>query len=367
MTQAVLEGVAFAFADWPDALTARGAPHRQRSRPSAAARGRALAARSAPRAEAPAAFAAASSDVGAGPRRGPAGAICAAERTSRENLRRPAVMRWIEPDARAARASWRRSAQLYQAPVPAPDYPTIDHRGDRQHDRLLRRARPRPLRGPGQRQSAGVPLLRPRPRRPRQAHGGPAAPRRRATGTVRLARASTSSAPARSTAVASTAGDRPDGRGAAEDGRRVRVLRASSARRSTASTTATSRPRARRFAESRRQPRRDGRPRRASSRQRTGVKLLWGTANLFSQPPLHGRRRDQPRPGGVRLRRRRRCAHCLEVTHRLGGAQLRAVGRPRGLRDAAQHRHEARARPARPVPAPWSSSTSTRSASRARS
>ena len=34
-------------------------------------------------------------------------------------------------------------------------------------------------------------------------------------------------------------------------------------------------------------------------------------------------------------------AHCMNATHRLGGAQLRAVGRPRGLRDAAQHRHEA--------------------------
>ena len=38
--------------------------------------------------------------------------------------------------------------------------------------------------------------------------------------------------------------------------------------------------------------------------KKTGVKLLWGTANLFSQPPLHGRRRHQSRPGRVRLRRR---------------------------------------------------------------
>ena len=47
--------------------------------------------------------------------------------------------------------------------------------------------------------------------------------------------------------------------------------------------------------------------------------------------------------------------------------QLRAVGRPRRLRDAAQHRPEARTGPARPLPSAWWSSTSTRSASRARS
>ena len=40
----------------------------------------------------------------------------------------------------------------------------------------------------------------------------------------------------------------------------------------------------------------------------------------------------------------------LEVTHELGGAELRALGRARRLRDAAQHRPEARARPARPLP-----------------
>ena len=59
------------------------------------------------------------------------------------------------------------------------------------------------------------------------------------------------------------------------------------------------------------------------------------------EPPLHGRRGDQPRPGGLRLRRgagedgdRR--------DPRARRRQLRALGRPRGLRDAAQHRHEAR-------------------------
>ena len=39
----------------------------------------------------------------------------------------------------------------------------------------------------------------------------------------------------------------------------------------------------------------------ARKMEETGVGLLWGTANLFSQPPLHGRRGDQSRPGRVRL------------------------------------------------------------------
>ncbi len=42
----------------------------------------------------------------------------------------------------------------------------------------------------------------------------------------------------------------------------------------------------------------------------------------------------------------------LEVTQRLGGAELRAVGRPRGLRHPAQHGPPAGAGAARPVPAP---------------
>ena len=39
----------------------------------------------------------------------------------------------------------------------------------------------------------------------------------------------------------------------------------------------------------------------AGKMKQTGVKLLWGTANLFSQPPLHVGRRDQSRSGCVRL------------------------------------------------------------------
>ena len=68
-------------------------------------------------------------------------------------------------------------------------------------------------------------------------------------------------------------------------------------------------------------------------------------------PALHGRRRHQPRSRGVRLRRGagEEGAGGHPAARR---RQLRPVGRPRGLRDAAQHRHEARARPARALHAP---------------
>ena len=71
----------------------------------------------------------------------------------------------------------------------------------------------------------------------------------------------------------------------------------SSACRSTASTTATSRPRARRVAESERQPRHGRRAARRSEQQQTGIKLLWGTANLFSNPRfMHGAAHEAATP-----------------------------------------------------------------------
>jgi xylose isomerase len=42
----------------------------------------------------------------------------------------------------------------------------------------------------------------------------------------------------------------------------------------------------------------------AAHQQRTGVKLLWGTANLFSNPRFMSRRGHQPRSRSLRLRRR---------------------------------------------------------------
>ncbi len=82
---------------------------------------------------------------------------------------------------------------------------------------------------------------------------------------------------------------------------------------------------------------------------RPAIELLWGTANLFSHPRYQAGAATNPDPE-VFAYAAAQVAHCMDATHRLGGAQLRAVGRSRGLRDAAQHRHAPRARSARPVP-----------------
>ena len=68
-------------------------------------------------------------------------------------------------------------------------------------------------------------------------------------------------------------------------------------------------------------------------------------------PALPGRGGHQPRSRGVRLRGR------AGQEHARGDAaarrrELRPLGRPRGLRHPAQHRPEARGRPARPLPPP---------------
>ena len=77
--------------------------------------------------------------------------------------------------------------------------------------------------------------------------------------------------------------------------------------------------------------------------ERTGVRLLWGTANLFTHPRYQARRRHQPRSRGVRLRRGAGEAHARgDPAPRR--PELRAVGRPRGLRHAAQHRPPPRGR-----------------------
>ena len=74
----------------------------------------------------------------------------------------------------------------------------------------------------------------------------------------------------------------------------------------------------------------------------TGMKLLWGTANLFSTA-LHGRRGHESRSRGLRIRRTQvQGVHGRDQAARR--RELRALGRPRRLRDAAQHRPEAGAR-----------------------
>ena len=83
--------------------------------------------------------------------------------------------------------------------------------------------------------------------------------------------------------------------------------------------------------------------------QRTGIKLLWGTANLFSNRRyMHGAATSLQRR---RLRLRRgpgeEGARSDQGTRRRG---LRVLGRPRRLPEPVEHRHEARARSPRQVP-----------------
>ncbi|RMH75626.1 MAG: xylose isomerase, partial [Actinomyces sp.] len=57
----------------------------------------------------------------------------------------------------------------------------------------------------------------------------------------------------------------------------------------------------------------------AAHMERTGVRLLWGTANLFSHPRYAAGAATNPDPE-VFAHAAAQVAHCLEVTHRLGGA-----------------------------------------------
>jgi len=56
----------------------------------------------------------------------------------------------------------------------------------------------------------------------------------------------------------------------------------------------------------------------ADKMARTGVKLLWGTANLFSHPRYMGGASTNPDPDVFRFAATQ-VRHCLEATHRLGG------------------------------------------------
>ena len=88
---------------------------------------------------------------------------------------------------------------------------------------------------------------------------------------------------------------RDDGGGAASRPTPRSSCSRCSACRSSPSTTATSPPKARASPSSARNLA-EMADYFAGKIKDTGVKLLWGTANLFSHPPLHGGRRDQPRP-----------------------------------------------------------------------
>ena len=75
----------------------------------------------------------------------------------------------------------------------------------------------------------------------------------------------------------------------------------------------------------------------AEKMQATGVKLLWGTANLFSHPRYMAGAATNPDPDVFAY-----AAAQVKNAHRRDAParrrQLRAVGRTRGLRNAAQHR-----------------------------
>ena len=147
------------------------------------------------------------------------------------------------------------------------------------------------------------------------------------------------------------AGARPDGRGAHEDGRRVRVLRE-------ARHAVLLLPRSRRRPRDGRELRRRSAP--TSTRSPTTPRATRSgpaCGSCGAPPTCSPTRATRPARRPTPIPRCSRYAaaqvkHMLEVTQRLGGAELRPVGRPRGLRHPAQHGPPARGRPARPVPAP---------------
>ena len=57
----------------------------------------------------------------------------------------------------------------------------------------------------------------------------------------------------------------------------------------------------------------------AGHQERTGVQLLWGTANLFSHPRFQAGAATNPDPDLFRYAAAQ-VAHCMNATHRLGGA-----------------------------------------------
>ena len=223
--------------------------------------------------------------------------------------------------------------------------------------------RPHSLRRPRQRRPARLSLVRRRSRRARQAMATTCASRS-ATGTPSAGRASTCSA-ARRFDRPVVRRRRPDGAG--RDARPT--PRSSSSRK--LGRAVLHLPRSRRRARRRDRSRRRNaaaRPHRrslaahmAAHRRAAAV----GHGQSVQPSPLRGRRGDQSRSGSVRL-----CRRAGEEGD--GGhaparrRELRAVGRARGLRHAAQHRPAPRARSSSAASCSWSSSTSTRSAFPAR-
>ena len=156
-----------------------------------------------------------------------------------------------------------------------------------------------------------------RPDRAGQADGGPPPPGRLLLALVRLAGHGHVRHRARSTGRGSTRRrDEMDGRARTRWPPRSSSS-PSSACRTTASTTATSPPRATTFAEFRANL--DALADDAAGYQeRTGVRLLWGTANLFTHPRYQAGAATNPDPE-VFAYAAAQVKHMLEVTQRLGG------------------------------------------------
>ena len=79
------------------------------------------------------------------------------------------------------------------------------------------------------------------------------------------------------------------------------------------------------------------------AQDRTGIKLLWGTANLFSHPRyMHGAattcNADVYAFAAAQVKK------AIEVTHQLGGENYVFWGGPRRLYEPLQHRHAPRTR-----------------------
>ena len=315
LARAVLEGVAFAFADAQQALLEAGAAPRE-----IAVRGRRRAQR------------ALGADPGGGARR--AARRCAPAPTSvrrsaprdsrgspfrasapRTSARRRRSLRVVEPDPALRdhyRAPLERFRALYARLRPAfaepPGRIAMSHFPD---------VEPHPLRRAGDRESARVPLVRPRSRRARQAHGGPHALRRLLLAQLLLAGL-----------------------------RRVRRrhLRAPVARRGATTRSSVAEQKidaAFEFIHKLGAPffcfhDRDVAPEGETLREshaildrllervekqmaRTGTRLLWGTANLFGHPRYAAGAATNPDPE-VFAYAAAQVKHCLEATQRLAGA-----------------------------------------------
>ena len=104
----------------------------------------------------------------------------------------------------------------------------------------------------------------------------------------------------------------------------------------------------------------------ARSMEETGVKLLWGTANLFSNRRYMAGAATNPDPD-VFAYAAAQVKSCIDVTHALGGANYVLWGGREGYETLLNTDMKQELDHAGPLPRRWSSTTRTRSASRARS